>query len=62
MRRFPLLTHTGIIIIVFGVGDRIGWPVVEGWIMKEACHYDEMKTRFSDEWVLVGDPETDENL
>ncbi len=30
--------------------------------MKEACHYDEMKARFPDEWVLVGDPETDENM
>ncbi len=35
---------------------------MEGWSMKEACHYDEMKARFPDEWVLVGDPETDENM
>ena len=30
--------------------------------MNETCLYDEMKTRYPDEWVLVGDPQTDENL
>jgi len=30
--------------------------------MSEVCSYSEMKDRFSGEWVLVGDPETDENL
>jgi hypothetical protein len=30
--------------------------------MNEVCAYSEMKDRFSGEWVLIGDPETDENL
>ncbi len=30
--------------------------------MREVLRYDEMKARFPDEWVLVGDPETDESL
>ena len=33
----------------------------KAWGMKDVCHYDEMKVRFPDEWVLVGDPEIDEN-
>jgi len=30
--------------------------------MKKVCTYSEMKSRFAGEWVLVGDPETDETL
>ena len=30
--------------------------------MNELLRYEEMKARFPDEWVLVGDPETDESL
>ncbi len=30
--------------------------------MTRIYRYDEMKSLFPDEWVLVGDPETDENL
>jgi hypothetical protein len=30
--------------------------------MSQVCNYGEMKARYPGEWVLVGDPETDENL
>jgi hypothetical protein len=30
--------------------------------MKEILRYEEMKARFPDEWILVGDPQTDDSL
>ena len=36
--------------------------LVEDADTMEACNYSEMRDRFPGEWVLVGNPETDENL